>query len=72
MHTPLTQRSRIGLTMPLSRQSVGTYQETSSRATHQGTLGQLAEPLWTDPDLKSGISLRELVTTLKKKNSDGE
>ena len=27
-HTPLTQRSRCGLTMSLSRQSVGTYQET--------------------------------------------
>ena len=38
-HTPLTHRSRSGLTMPLSRQSVGTYQETSSHATHQGTLG---------------------------------
>ena len=39
MHTPLTQRSRIELTMPLSRRSVGTYQETSSHATRQGTLG---------------------------------
>ena len=38
-HTPLTQRSRSGLTMPLSRHSVGTYQETSSHATRQGTLG---------------------------------
>ena len=28
---------------------------------------QLAEPLWTDPGLKSGISLRELIPTLKKK-----
>ena len=28
---------------------------------------QLAEPLWTDPDRKSGISLRELISTLKKK-----
>ena len=38
VHTPLTQRSRSGLTMPLSRHSVGTYQETSSHATHQATL----------------------------------
>ena len=29
-HTPLTQQSRSGLTMPLSRHSVGTYHETSS------------------------------------------
>ena len=28
---------------------------------------RLAEPLWTDLGLKSGISLRELISTLKKK-----
>ena len=33
MHTPLTQRSQSGLTMPLSRHSVGTYPETSSHTT---------------------------------------
>ena len=38
IHTPLTQRSWSGLTMLLSRHSVGIYQETSSHATHQGTL----------------------------------
>ena len=38
-HTPLAHRSRSGLTMPLSRQSVGIYQATSSHATCQGTLG---------------------------------
>ena len=38
-HTPFTQRSRSGLTMPLSRHSVRTYQETSSQATRQETLG---------------------------------
>ena len=38
-HTPLTHRSQSGLTMLLSRQSVGIYQETSSHASHQGTLG---------------------------------
>ena len=32
-YTPLTQRSRSRLTMPLSRHSVGTYPETSSQAT---------------------------------------
>ena len=35
--TPLTHRNRSGLTMPLSRQSVGMYQETSSHTTHLGT-----------------------------------
>ena len=39
MHTPLTQRSQGGLTMLLCMHSVGTYQETSSHATRQGTLG---------------------------------
>ena len=34
----LTQRIRSGLTMPLSRHSVRTYQEMSSHATRQGTL----------------------------------
>ena len=68
MHTPLTQRSRSGLTRPLSRHSVGIYQETSSHTTRQGTntrsqSSQLAEPLWTDPGLKSGISMRELIST---------
>ena len=38
-HTPLTQRSRIWLTKPLSRHSVGTYPETNSHATCQGTVG---------------------------------
>ena len=52
--------------MPLSRYSVGSYQETSSYATHQGNTrpqsSQFAEPLWTEPDLRSGISVH-----LKKK-----
>ena len=39
MHTPLTQWSRCGLTMPLCRHCVGTYPETSSYATRKGTLG---------------------------------
>ena len=39
-HTPLTQRSRSGLTMPLSRHSVGNYPETSWHATCQETFGR--------------------------------
>ena len=69
-HTPQTHRSRSALTFPLSRHSVGIHQETSSHATLQGTLGQssqLAEPLWTDPGLKSDISFHELISTFKKK-----
>ena len=29
-------------------------------------LSQLAEPLWTDPGLQSGISVRMLISTSKK------
>ena len=32
---------------------------------HSGS--QLAEPLWTDPGLQSEISVRELISALKKK-----
>ena len=46
-HTPLTQRSRSGLTMPLSKHSVGTYPETSSQAARQGTLGHSSLSLLT-------------------------
>ena len=63
MHKPLTKRSQSGLTMPLSRHIVGTYPETSSHATCWGNIqpwssqSRLAEPLWTDPGIKSGISV---------------
>ena len=69
-HTSLTQQSRSGLTMPLSRHNVGTYPETSSHTTCQDTFvlsSQPAQPLWADPGRKNGISMRELVSTSKKK-----
>ena len=42
----------------LTRNSSGDTQLPSS---------QLAEPLWTDPGLKSGINVRELISIKKKK-----
>ena len=71
-HTALTQRSRSGLTMPLCRHSVGTYQETNelirnSSGNTRPQSFQLAEPLWTDPGLKSGISMCDLISTYKKR-----
>ena len=30
-----------------------------------------AEPLWTDPGIKSGIRMPELISTLKKKKGGG-
>ena len=57
--------------MPLSRHSVGTYPGTSSYATCQGTFGHsrltFAETLWTDPSIKSGISVRELISIKDQK-----
>ena len=47
-HTPLTHQSQSGLTMPLSRQSVGICQETSSHTTRHGTLGHSCL-LYTSP-----------------------
>ena len=54
--------------MPLSRHSVGTYRGNELTGNlkgniHQPHLSQLAEPLWTDPGIKSGISVRELIST---------
>ena len=33
---------------------------------------ELAEPLWTEPDVKSGIGVRELISTSNFKESAGE
>ena len=56
--------------MPLSRHSVGTYQGNELTCNRSGSTRarspQLAEPLWTDPGLKSGISVRELISTKNK------
>ena len=74
-HAPLTQQSQSGLTMPRSRHSVRTNQETNSHTTHQGILSQsfqLAEPLWTDPSLRSGISVHKLISTKKKAHTGNE
>ena len=51
----------------LTKYSVGTYQGDKPTHNHQGApsqLSQLAEPLWTDPGLNSGIGGRELISTL--------
>ena len=61
--------------MPLSRQSVGTYPETSLHATGQEIFGQSsqsAEPLWTDRGIKSEISVCELNSTLNKAQAGNE
>ena len=56
--------------MPLSRHSVGTYPENEVTCNLSGNIrpqsSQLAEPLWTDPDIKSAFSARELISTSNK------
>ena len=56
----------------LSRQNVETYQENELTRYSSGNTrpqsSQLAEPLWTDPGVKSGISVRELIATKRKKD----
>ena len=49
--------------MPLCRHSVG----TSSEQTHTQLVRKLSATVVSDPDIKSGISVRELISTLKKK-----
>ena len=64
----LTKRSRSGLTMSLSRHSVGIYHKPGPQA-QGGQSSQPAEPLWTDPGLKSGISVNELISTKNKQTN---
>ena len=57
-HTALTQQSRSG---NLS----GNKLTCDSSGKIQPQLSHLTEPLWTDPGLKSGISVHKLIFTLK-------
>ena len=65
-YTPSTQQSRSALTMLFSR-SAETYQgnkltrNSSECARPQSS--SLTEPLWSEPGLKSGIGVRELIST---------
>ena len=55
-HTPLTQRSRSGMTMPLCRPSVGTLSGNELTRNSSGNTrlqsSQLAKPLWTNSGVK--------------------
>ena len=76
LNTTLTQQSQSRLTMLLSRYSVGTDQVMSSLATCQGTvshshLSSLSHCGLILAWLKIGISVRELISTFKKKEKKG-
>ena len=55
----------------LLRHSVGTCQGNEPTRNPSGNTGpqssQVAETLWTDPGLKSGIGVRELISTSGRK-----
>ena len=56
--------------MPLSRDSVGTLSGNeltrNSSGNTRSQLSQLAEPLWNNPGLKSGISVRKVISAVKR------
>ena len=68
-HTSFTHQSQSGLTMLLSScgNLSGNKPTRNSSGNTRSQSSQLAEPLWTDPGLKSGINLHKLISTLKKK-----
>ena len=73
-HTPLIQRNRDGLTM-LAVQAccgnlTGNVLTCNSSGNTRPQSSQLAGPLWTDPGLKNGISVRELLSNEKKKKNE--
>ena len=79
-HTPLTQTQSewadyAGIQAQCGNLSGNEVTGNSSGNT-QPQSSQLAEPLWTDPRLKSGISVLELISTSKeekkKKGAGGE
>ena len=54
---------------------MGTYQGNELTCNWSGNaqpqLCQLPEPLWTDPGLKSGVGVHELISAKKKKKKRG-
>ena len=58
-----------------SRHSVGTYQGNehtlvNSSGNTRPPSSQLAEQLWTDPGVNSGISVRELISALRERDRE--
>ena len=48
------------------------YAAGDSSGNTRSQLSQLAEPLWTDPAVKSGIHVRQLTSTKKKKETKAQ
>ena len=71
MHTPLIQMKSewadYAAVQALFGNLSGNKLTGNSSGNTQSQSSQLAEPLWTDPGLESGISVRELISIYKKK-----
>ena len=69
-HTPLIQRSLEWADHAAVQAQSGNLSGNELTRNLSGNIrpqsSQLAEPLWTDLGIKSGISVRELISTLKK------
>ena len=72
-HVPLTQRSRSGLPVLLSRHMCRNRSGNKFICIWSGNTrvqsSQFAEPLWTDRGQESEISVREPISALKKKKA---
>ena len=66
-YTPLTHRNWSALTLLLSRYLSGNELTDNLSGNILPQSSQHSEPLWTDPAIDSGISVRKLISTLKKK-----
>ena len=74
VHTPLPHRSRADYAAVQAKcgNLSGNELTCNSSGNTWSQLSQLTEPLWTDPGLKSGIRLRELISTLKRKKKQAQ
>ena len=55
--------------MPLCGNLSGNELTRNLSGNNRPQSSQLAEPLWTDPGIKSGIDVRELIFTKKKEKA---
>ena len=75
---PYCAKSRRGWNRPspVPRHSVGTYSGSELTRNSSGNirpyLSKLAEPRWTGPGINSEISVREIISTLKKAQAGNE
>ena len=67
-----SERADYAAVQALSGNLTGNELTRKSSGNTRSQSSQFAEPLWTDPGLKSGISVRELISTRKKAQAGNE